>query len=112
MNYELNPILIEQQQLVPAEIAILTGLHERKDTLFMFAKMMDPNNRVGLYTLKYMAEVLQQLEFTMQKAWHFDMDRDKHSWWCLIPHCECNPQYTSIFPVRATSAPCKIHGAH
>jgi hypothetical protein len=108
----LNPILIEQQGITSDAVKRLNHLHYIREGMFELAARMDPAIPFDLVMLRRGAVRLELLEFEMQKQWNFDMNRDKHSWWCLMPHCECNPQYTSIFPVRATSTPCKIHGAH
>lgn len=105
----LNPVLIERQGLVPADCAKLTKLHERKETIFQFARFTDVDTESGLSSLKHVAGLLEELEFEMQETWKFDKDRNKHSWWCLLPGCECNPRYNGIFPVRDDDTPCKIH---
>lgn len=103
----LSRYLIEKQGLTAKEVNKLRNLHIQRLELFDRAKQEnDPA------ALREMADELEQLEFTMQRTWGFEEDKDKHTWWFHLPGCNC-PKIDNMDMVytgmRITSGDCCIH---
>ena len=103
----LNPVLVKQQQVHPEQIDQLYGLHEDKDNIFEYAENWTTETAKGREKLKIIASHLELVEFAMQLAWGFELDRTKHSWWCELPGCTCDSRYPE-FRGTATET-CPIH---
>ena len=85
----LNPRLIQRQGLIPPEVAKIISLHELKDELFDKVKKLDPEVLADKLEMRSFVNMLEEIEFDMQKAWKFDVNRDYHTHWYQIPHCKC-----------------------
>lgn len=114
----LNTVLIEEQQLSNDEVAEIIKLHEHRETLFARVKNLNPLK--DMTRIRNLSKYLERIEFKMQEWWKFEINKDKHSWWFQIPHCQCSSVVNlSIhinnisgreFLPRQVSAECLIHG--
>lgn len=108
----LNPILVKKQGLTIPEVLELENLHELRERTFSEMERLDPTNEKDLVTLKIFAELIESLEYNMQRVWKFDQDKSKHTWWFRIPHCTC-PKIDNSDPIymnRIINSDCPIHG--
>jgi len=108
----LNERLIEQQGLSNDDVAELEYLHDTREILFRQAESLDPTYAPDLGLLQLYADLLESLEYNMQRVWKFDQDASKHSWWFRLPHCKC-PKMDNADPLymhRVYSGACRIHG--
>ena len=106
----LNPNLVARQRLTQDDINQVTALHKVKNQLFERMEKLDP---VGQrQELQLCVLDLQEIEFGMQRAWKFEEDADRHSWWYRAPHCRCPRMDNSdpLMPNRITRQDCPLHG--
>lgn len=83
VQYYLNSALIKRQNVTDVEVEKIKQLHAQK--LEFFDKMKLEEN-IGI--LKAYAKVIEQIEFELQKQWHFSQDSNYHEWY-LVPKCTC-----------------------
>lgn len=88
-RHNLNPKLVEKQQLTEENIQTIIDLHNERLHMFHHLKKVDPNTEEGRAELREAAKTLEELEYGMQEAWGFPRSRDHHTWWYEIPHCRC-----------------------
>jgi hypothetical protein len=81
--YDLNAALVLKQGLDIDELRQLKRLHRSK--IELFEQMKNTDDRADL---KILAHDVENIEFAMQKAWHFDEDRNFHEWY-KVPKCTC-----------------------
>lgn len=104
----LNRRLVEKQKLTEKDVEILKDLHVQKNSLFeKMERLSDPSE------LKKCVELLESIEFAMQKAWKFTQDAAFHTWWCQAPKCACpkldnRDRYGT--GERIFSSDCVLHG--
>jgi len=106
----LNPHLVKRQGLTQSDIDAVEFQHERKNLLFEKMNKLDPE--IDQTELQLCVLELQEIEFAMQRAWKWDEDADRHTWWFQAPHCRC-PQMGNrdpIMPNRITRRDCPLHG--
>jgi hypothetical protein len=110
---KLNPVLVERQGLNEQEVSHLERLHYVRKVLFQDMEQMDPKNDTERRELRYCVQELEALEFEMQKAWKFEEDKTKHTWWFRAPHCIC-PKLDNMERFGAEdkviTADCPLHG--
>ena len=106
----LNPFLVKKQGLTQTDIDLVTCEHARKDVLFQIMEALDPE--VDTEELHECVGILEEIEFAMQRAWKFEKDADRHSWWYRAPHCRCPRMDNSdpLMPNRITRQDCPLHG--
>ena len=85
----MNPRLIEQQKISDEDIIELERLHSVREELFDIASDCDLDDPASVATLRTMADLLECLEYSMQRVWKFPQDSNFHTWWIIIPHCVC-----------------------
>lgn len=105
----INRDLAAVRNITPSNIKRIKELHVTRHLLFELAKVKLDNRE----TLKNMVTVLENLEFELQKAWKFEQDNWKHTWWNKIPGCTCpkvDNQDTYGTPFRYYSGDCPFHG--
>ena len=86
---DLNPYLIDKQELTEAEVEYIKHLHGIREELFKNMEPLNPENPEELEMLRHGAEELRDIEFALQRAWKFEENSEYHSWWFRIPHCTC-----------------------
>jgi len=111
----LNPRLVFNQGLDQCDIDRLEKLHEARENMFQDMETLDPENADHLIKLRTYVVLLDALEFEMQRAWKFDQDPSKHTWWYQAPHCEC-PKMDNADPLmgfggRIINNNCPLHGS-
>jgi len=104
----LSVSLVVKQKLPRENIIELKVLHIIRLNLFdMFEAETIPARQRKIVPL------MEELEFRMQKAWKFEQDRNKHSWWFQVPHCTC-PKIDNwegcSFGRRIINSSCPVHG--
>lgn len=108
----LSKRLIESQQLTEEDVAELEHLHGVREALFVMAESLNPNNSVHELQLRLYADLLESVEYNMQRVWKFPQTSDLHSWWYKLPHCAC-PKMDNSDPIysgsRIISGMCRIH---
>lgn len=108
--YYLNGNLAIANKVTDEELEQIKALHVKKLDLFDIATQAAAANNTDL--LKSLAAELQQIEFDMQKAWHFPQDHTFHEWYA-IPGCRCpkmdNAEARGV-DRRIYSGACPIHG--
>lgn len=80
----LNQHLIKSQKLNQNDVERLKFLHQGKINLFAVAKA----NKNDKYILRMIAQMVELIEFELQRTWKFPMNKDYHKFWKL-PGCEC-----------------------
>lgn len=106
----LNRLLVKNQGLSKKDVLELQDLHGVRARLFDAMGELDPEKDRD--SLRLYADLLQSLEFDMQRVWKFDQDPEFHSWWYRVPHCKC-PKMDNADPIffnRIISMDCPIHG--
>lgn len=87
INMYISPNLVATQGLKIFEIVKIKCIHGLRLQLFDYMETLNPTTDKA--TLKVCAEIVEAIEFGLQKAWHFSDNRNYHSWWCQVPHCKC-----------------------
>jgi hypothetical protein len=112
MTTLLNKKLIVQQDLSDDDVAELEHLHNVREQLFDIADDCDLDDPASVATLRTMADLLESLEYNMQRVWKFPQNSNFHSWWFQIPHCSCpklDNQDWIGHPNRVYSGTCIVH---
>ena len=106
----LNPKLIERQELVKKDIVEIQKLHRKKNKLFENIRRW---KEYGLLSkVKGSAKKLENIEFKMQKAWKFNQDYTRHTHWFQNPACNCPKMDNFDFAGWKIiyAADCPLHG--
>jgi hypothetical protein len=109
----LNPRLIAQQKLTEQEVDRVEQLHEIREQLFDILENLDITSKSDRRFLRASVDMLETIEYQMQAAWKFDLNRDMHSWWYRIPHCTCPKMDNDDnlgTPYRIRTLTCPAHG--
>lgn len=111
----LNPSLILKQKLTKEDVEEIKRLHVIRLELFDY--MMKPEVKEDIALLRECVKGMELIEYAMQKAWKFDKDRTKHSWWYRVPNCLCpkmdnSERFGTKDRIINTKCPChgEIHG--
>jgi len=109
----LNPALAKKQGLTDENIDRLRELHCEMTELFEIMKMSDPENPPSETFFSDCVNLIESIEFLMQREWGFTQDANFHSWWFKAPHCNC-PMLDNQDRVgsnsRVISQICPLHG--
>jgi hypothetical protein len=81
----LNPQLVYKQKISVEDVAKLKELHHERLDIFDCMLMSGGKPEV----LKVWAKRIEELEYSMQAAWKFNIDKSFHSWWYQVPYCKC-----------------------
>jgi len=90
----LNTKLIMDQGLDTSEIKNLINLHKRLKNIFEDEEKLikeykeNPSEEIKKHLLS-LSDQVKEIEFELQKNWHFDQNEDYHSWWFRQPACSC-----------------------
>jgi len=112
-NVTLNQQLVEKQKLTDDDCDELERLHDQRERLF--AKMLGCrlDNPYELNSLKLYGELLESLEYNMQRVWKFPQTSSMHTWWYQVPHCQC-PILDNMdmqgADARVYNLGCPVHG--
>jgi len=104
----LNWALSERQNLTDDERQLIIECHDRRVVIFDKMSVTDDVKRLRQY-----ADEIEELEFELQRHWHFPIDHSYHTWWIKAPGCTCpkmdnkDPMYNGL---RIISSGCKLHG--
>lgn len=106
--YNLNSSLVLRQGVTRDELQELKKLHREKNEIFEDMRSTDDS-----VELKKFAARVEEIEFEMQKNWHFPQDRNFHEWY-KVPKCKCPTMDNQ--DCRGTSrriifADCPVHGS-
>jgi len=87
----LNTKLMMEQNLSTDEIKNIIRLHEEIQLIFNKEKEILESEEIEFKKdqLKEMDKRIKEIEFELQKNWHFDQDENYHSWWFRQPACSC-----------------------
>lgn len=118
-NHNLNPMLLNSQKRDNIDEITINALHDMRVALFHQVELMIYQN--GIHACRENGLVqswidrLRNIEFALQRAWGFEEDESKHSWWYRIPYCICPEKhaeeaYKTGVPIRVTNVKCPIHG--
>lgn len=78
----LNPNLVKQQNLSNTTIELLEGLH--------IAMAAHKNRELSdIPDIPEYVELIQEIEFAMQRLWGFEEDSKYHNHWFTDPKCQC-----------------------
>lgn len=81
--HKLNSRLVSQRGLEQDEVDALKETHVAKEQLFaQMADCTEPQE------IRKLAADNQDIEFSQQAMWRFDLSPHFHYWW-LVPHCSC-----------------------
>ena len=107
----LNMGLVLKQKLTQEDIEEIKRLHVIRLDLFDY--MRKPEVVKDREILRHCVNGMEYIEYAMQKAWKFEKDRNKHTWWYKVPNCEC-PQLDNeeLFGIdmRIINVECPCHG--
>lgn len=84
----ISPMFAQKQELTFYDLGMIALLQYRRERMFTRAEELRPDRDLDQLT-QIMVD-LRDLEFQLQTWWHFKPHPHMHSWWCRIPHCECN----------------------
>lgn len=105
---KLNLALVKMKGLTQARVDTIKELYIEKLNIFDNMK-----NTTKPYLLKILADIVTQIEFSLQEAWGFEPDINMHRFWTL-PNCTCpkidNEERYSCNVGYYTNADCLIHG--
>jgi hypothetical protein len=82
-----------KQELNFYELGMVALLQCRRERMFEEAGLLRVDRDLDQLT-QIMVD-LRDLEFQLQKWWHFEAHPHMHSWWCRIPYCECDNDYNN-----------------
>ena len=92
----LNAHLIAKQELDRPDVGLVFDMHGQKLVLFQemqellmefaFAGKITPEDQETIETYN---QVLEELEFSAQRAWKFPPSVDHHNWQFDVPGCRC-----------------------
>ena len=103
----LNPNLIKKNGVTILEVARIKELHCNKYKIFQQMEATDDPK-----LLKHYANIVEVLEFELQKHWHFVQNTMMHRWFD-VPKCKCpkmDNEERMGTKFRIFSADCPIHG--
>lgn len=107
IQYYLNQGLAERMGVTDQELINLIDLHQHKLSLFDNMEVTKDTRE-----LKQFAKQVEQIEFDLQKNWHFPQDSSFHEWY-TVPQCTCphmdNADMRGI-DRRIISQSCPVHG--
>ncbi len=105
----LNWDLAIRQGCSAFDIEDIISTHRMRVSVFMDMEAMREDD---VEELRTGANVVEQLEFHLQRLWHFKEDKNYHSWWFKVPHCRC-PKLDNADPMyfghRIFVEGCPIH---
>lgn len=103
----LNPILLFKQGVDENKFKKLAEAHKNKHKILEKMKITDEKS-----TLKFLAETITQIEFSLQRLWGFPEDINYHRFWelpkCTCPKLDNEDAYPTGYYVRVQS--CPLHG--
>lgn len=106
-EFHINLILVKKQGLTEDEVLDILRWHEYRMSVFDIMEATDEPER-----LRHLAQVVEDIEFQLQKLWKFPQSRDYHTWWNRVPKCRCprmdNQDYHGT-PYRVISGACPVH---
>lgn len=105
----LNDRLVKNQNVSQSDQDVIHRLHELKHYVFQFMEDTDDVDK-----LKEFAQIVETIEYKLQKHWGFKIDRNYHDWF-TVPKCSC-PKMDNMdakgTPYRTISGSCKIHAIY
>lgn len=103
----LNSRLISNQRLTTEDVDKLNKLHLIRNCYTSLMQSEEDSTN-----LRYLASIVTQIDFQLQKIWKFKLDENYHKFWNL-PGCEC-PKLDNMDMYgtghRYTNPNCPIHG--
>jgi hypothetical protein len=105
----LNSRLVENQNVSQTDQDIIQRLHELKHCVFQFMQDTDDVDKLREY-----AQIVETIEYKLQKHWGFKLDRNFHDWFD-VPKCSCpkmDNRDAKGTLYRTISGGCKIHAIH
>ena len=111
----LNTALIKKQKLNYDDLEKIHTLHRRlKEYLskLKVAKEILETNPFHSKSIKIRdnsVKKIEKIEFKMQKAWKFDLDKNKHTHWLSNPFCNCNYKKQSFYSENVFNINCPVH---
>ncbi len=107
IQYYLNDHLAQARNISDEVLARIVHWHKAK--LAIFEKMSGTDDSVEL---KKLAQMVEDIEFTLQELWGFPRDANFHRPWdvpkCLCPKLDNEDRLGT--PYRITVQNCPIHG--
>jgi hypothetical protein len=111
MGYDklcINELLVMKQQLTDSGVAAICALHSERERVFDHMRVLSPTTDVA--ELREFAQTVELIEFELQAAWRFSVDRRFHIWWNLVPHCTTCHLVGGSSGDRVIDEDCPIHG--
>jgi len=112
---KLNTGLMMENGLSTDEIKNIIKLHEEIKNIFNKEQEIIDSGEIVYEKdqLKEMDKRIKEIEFELQKLWHFNQDEEYHSWWFRQPACSC-PTLDNFERVGVTgfviNRDCILHG--
>jgi t-SNARE complex subunit (syntaxin) len=103
----LNKELIQRQSLTETDVEELKKLHIEKLNLY---DLINSTNDKKLLK-QYVADI-EQIEFSLQKVWKFEQNRNYHEWY-YVPRCKCPKSDNAEikgYDRRIINSKCPLHG--
>lgn len=104
---ELNLELIQSNDLTKQQIENILELHRERMELFYSQSEFDNRIKLNIFN-----DLVEKIEFALQKEWGFDINRDYHTWWFQVPNCTCSKHINMATfgkPERFVNDCCPIH---
>src|SRR3954469_11586839 len=87
IKFVLNPFLLARQKIDPGG-KIYEALVEPHRAKFDLLDRTARVNKADRWTLRFYADLIDQLEFLQQQLWGLARDPNLHIFW-IVPHCQC-----------------------
>lgn len=119
-SLDISPMFAQKQELTFYDMGMIALLHYRRERMFTQADELRLDRDLDQLT-QIMVD-LRDLEFQLQRWWHFGPQPHMHSWWCRIPHCKCDNKVNNkrrqalsmglktIETKQVISKTCPLHG--
>src|ERR1035437_6269419 len=104
----LNSSLANHQKCTDEEIELIKGLHSIKYLNIQSAKNHLDNGVV----LRALSKIDTQIEFALQRVWHFPLDQNFHRFWhfpgCTCPKMDNEDAYPHGYYTKAMDCPVHV----
>lgn len=108
----ISPLFAQKQQLNLMDLGNVALLQFERVRLFDRADQLRVDRDMD--QLRVLMTDLRAIEFKLQDWWKFVPTAEKHTWWCRMPHCECdynvNKALVPMGEPQEITPTCPLHG--
>lgn len=106
---KLNEQLLIDQGVTEEQQSNLQSLYEELEHLINNPEVYILDNGSS----ELLASTLEEIEFSLQRNWNFEPDRNRHKYWLYIKGCKCSwddNKFRWGTPYRVINKSCPWHG--